>query len=68
MSDDRERRTKLLFDRAIELAGEERRAYLDAACDGDADLGRRVWDLLAAAEKDDRFLRESPRATGLRAR
>jgi WD40 repeat protein len=47
MSPDRGNRVQTLFNRAADLPGEERRAFLDAACQGDAALRAEVEALLA---------------------
>src|SRR5262249_49281029 len=46
-------RAKSIFLAALEQAGNERRAFLDEACAGDADLCRRVERLLSAHERPD---------------
>lgn len=57
VSDERPRPTLLgIFDRAIELSGEERRRFLDLHCAGDALLRRRVESLLAADRAAGDFL------------
>ena len=49
-----------LFSQALEVPpGPERSAYLERACEGDAELRRQVESLLAVHERADRFL-ESP--------
>jgi eukaryotic-like serine/threonine-protein kinase len=52
---------KSIFAEAAEIASpEDRAAYLDRACGGDAGLRRKVDDLLRASEADGRYLKESP--------
>jgi eukaryotic-like serine/threonine-protein kinase len=51
-----ETRARAVFDEAIELNGDDRRAYLERACAGDAELLSRVEVLLRGAETDDGFL------------
>src|SRR5215831_4907622 len=46
-------RARSIFLAALEQAGDERRAFLDEACAGDADLCRRVERLLSAHERPD---------------
>ncbi len=46
-------RADRLFDAALDLGPEERRAYLDDACDGDAELRALVERLIAAAEIEE---------------
>ena len=56
MSDDRWNRVKTLFDAALDLEGDGRRAYLDAACAGDPGLRVEVESLLAASDGASGFL------------
>jgi serine/threonine protein kinase len=66
-------RVREVFEKAVELNGEEREAFLDDACADDAALRREVGSLLAADEASDGFLERpvvehrfdrSPDATG----
>jgi hypothetical protein len=52
---------KSIFLAALDRPGEERGAFLDAACAGDAELRRRVDRLLAAHDRPD-SLPEAPTA------
>ncbi|MEX2217296.1 MAG: serine/threonine-protein kinase [Phycisphaerales bacterium] len=52
-------REKQIFGEALELKGPQREALLDAACGADAALRTRILRLLAAAETQDGFLRQS---------
>jgi tetratricopeptide (TPR) repeat protein len=52
-------RVEALFDSAIELPAGDRRAFLDEACSGDAELRARVEALLAADAKASGFLATS---------
>ena len=52
-------RVREIFEAALPLPAEERRAYVIAACGADQALAGRVEDLLAAHERADGFL-ESP--------
>jgi tetratricopeptide (TPR) repeat protein len=58
----RDRRgVKSIFDEAAEIASpEERAAYLERACGGDADLRERVGALLRALEEAGSFLEATP--------
>jgi hypothetical protein len=49
-------RIEAVFDRAHEMEGAARAAYLASACAGDPDLRREVDGLLRAAELSDDFL------------
>ena len=52
---------KALFDRAVEIESvEDRTAYLDQACDGDAELRNRIDALLKAYEDAGSFLQSPP--------
>ncbi len=51
--DDRRLRADQLFDAALDLEGKARAAYLDRACDGDAELRRLVERLIASAEIEE---------------
>lgn len=53
-------RLKDLFFGALERPAEERTAFLEAACEGDADLRRRLLALLEAAREGDGFLEVPP--------
>src|SRR5262245_2058397 len=53
-----EQREEAVFEAALKLSAGERIAYLDQACDGDADLRRRVEGLLDAIERAGGFLNE----------
>ena len=53
---DRFRRIDALFDKALDLEPEEQRAFLDRACESDADLRRAVLDLLEAHRESADFL------------
>jgi eukaryotic-like serine/threonine-protein kinase len=56
MDQERWRRVKGLFHAALEREPEERQAFLDVACSGDADLRRQVELLLSQAEQAGSFL------------
>src|SRR5262245_1619020 len=57
---DLERSEETLFDAARKLSDpKERAAYLEAACAGDADLRRRLEELLAAQAQADAFFNQS---------
>lgn len=58
MSEPRWTQIRRLYDQAVELPLEERRAFLEQACAGDEVLFTEVWGL-ASQERDDNFL-ESP--------
>ena len=62
MGDDTQRELEL-FVRAVELPEDERVAFLDRECDGDAVLQQRVAKLLAAHGSAGNFLEESPAGT-----
>jgi predicted ATPase len=51
MSSERWERTKEILEQALRLAPEERKAYLESACEADADLRREVESLIAAHEE-----------------
>ena len=53
---ERFRHADALFDRALDLPPEERRAFVDAACGGDADLHHAVLELLDAHAQSADFL------------
>ena len=55
---ERFRQIKDVFQTALELAGEERLAFLEQACRGDSDLRSRVENLLAADEDTGSLLEE----------
>jgi eukaryotic-like serine/threonine-protein kinase len=59
MDQERWRRAKEFFHAALEREPEERQAFLDVACGGDADLRRQVKLLLAKEEEAGSFL-ETP--------
>ena len=66
--DDQRQREATIFDAARQLvAPEERTAYLDLACKGDAGLRQRIEQMLADAAEADSFFgdHDSP-ANGLR--
>jgi eukaryotic-like serine/threonine-protein kinase len=50
---------KEIFDRALNLYGDERKSFLAEACAGDADLRREVEPLLAAYANSMTFLQAS---------
>jgi serine/threonine protein kinase len=54
---DRWRRITAILDQALDLSPEERRAFLDEACAGDAELRAEVEDFLAADAEAGAFLR-----------
>src|SRR6266536_1579149 len=56
MSDDTWQQLKTCFHAALELAPEERSAFLSQACDGDDDLRDRAEKLLASHEDAGSFL------------
>ena len=58
MTPERWRRVEPIFDQALDLAGEARRAYLDTAC-GDPELRAEVEALLAADRDSGEFLQGS---------
>jgi predicted ATPase/serine/threonine protein kinase len=51
MSSERWERTKEILEQALRLASQQRPAYLDSACRGDADLRREVESLIASYEE-----------------
>jgi len=53
------RRIRTVFEAAVELSADRRRAYLDQTCRDDQDLRDEVESLLAAAEQHPDFLRGS---------
>jgi serine/threonine protein kinase/Tfp pilus assembly protein PilF len=59
MNPERWKRVNELFQSAAERAPEERRAFLNDACQGDEELRREVHSLLASYEKAGNFI-ESP--------
>jgi len=66
---DRWRRVDEILEAALELAADERPAFLAGACGGDTDLRREVESLLAHDRSDD-FLEvpAAPEAARLRSR
>ncbi|MBC7929532.1 MAG: hypothetical protein H7Z38_03095, partial [Rubrivivax sp.] len=56
MTPERWQRIKELFHAAIERAPAERRAFLDEACAGDAQMRTEVETLVAAHEREGEFL------------
>ncbi|HEX6183590.1 MAG TPA: protein kinase [Pyrinomonadaceae bacterium] len=60
MTPERWRRIKELFHAAVELAPEERGAFLDANCAGDAEVRAEVESLVAAHEREGDFFYELP--------
>lgn len=54
-------RAKVVFQDALELPESERASHLDAVCGSDAELRRRVEELLAAHEADHEVLDAEPR-------
>jgi serine/threonine protein kinase len=59
MADERWQQVEEIFQRAIDLADEEREKYLDEACAADEGLRKRVEELLAADRKAGDFI-ETP--------
>jgi len=53
-----EQREEAVFEAALQLPAEQRAAYLDQTCTGDADLRRRVEALLGAFERAGGFMRQ----------
>jgi serine/threonine-protein kinase len=49
-------KAKAIFDAAIEVASDQRKAFLDNACAGDKELRREIQALLASAEAAGGFL------------
>src|SRR5687768_3641065 len=60
MTPERWQRIKELFHAAVELSPEERGAFLDASCAGDAEARAEVESLVAAHEREGEFLSEPP--------
>lgn len=58
---ERHRRLREVFDEALLLDAAGRRAYLDHACDGDAELHAQAARLLAVHDASDSFLEHPPR-------
>ena len=56
MSPDQERRLEEIFSAARELPPQQRAAFLEQACGGDADLRRQADSLLAAHDQAGQFL------------
>src|SRR5262247_1692202 len=56
MDANRWKKIKEVYDRALDLCGEERGGFLAEACAGDGDLRREVESLLAAHEDAGTFL------------
>jgi len=52
-----EQREEAVFEAALELPADQRAAYLDKTCAGDADLRRRVQVLLGAFERAGGFMK-----------
>jgi len=48
-----------VFEAALQLPVEQRARYLEKACGADADLRRRVDDLLGAADRAGGFMRQT---------
>src|SRR5262245_14067052 len=59
MDANRRKKIKEVYDRALDLCGDERDGFLTEACDGADDLRREVESLLAAHENAGTFL-QSP--------
>ena len=53
MKQERYKRIQTIFHEAIDLEGEERLAFLDRACAGDAELRREVERFLAHGDGED---------------
>ena len=51
-----QRREEAVFDAALSLPAEERAAYLDKACSGDASLRQRIEVLLLSHKSAEEFL------------
>jgi hypothetical protein len=49
-------KAKAIFDAAIEVASDQRKAFLDNACAGDKELRREIEALLASAEAAGSFM------------
>ena len=58
MTSERWQQVKRLFHDACERAPEERIAFLDAACDGDAELRMEIESLLAVHERAGDFMQQ----------
>ncbi len=58
-SSSRWQRLEALFYQALELKPEERAAFLETSCAGDADLRKEIQELLNSSEKPMEFLQES---------
>src|SRR6266481_3943530 len=55
---DTEQREEVVFEAALKLSADQRAAYLDQTCGGDADLRRRVEVLLGAFERAGGFMKQ----------
>src|SRR5438309_8332 len=55
---DTEQREEAVFEAALQLSADQRTAYLDKTCVGDADLRRRVEVLLGAFERAGGFMKQ----------
>src|ERR1041385_3554994 len=55
---DADQREEAVFEAALQLPADQRAAYLDQTCAGDADFRRRVEVLLSAFERAGGFLKE----------
>jgi len=62
MASERWRRTKELFEAALDRPGAERSAWLDGACGGDPELRREVDSLLASHREAGDFLEQPAKA------
>jgi eukaryotic-like serine/threonine-protein kinase len=60
MTPERWQQVKQIFHDACERAPEERAVFLDAACDGDAELRREIESLLATHERAGDFMQQPP--------
>ena len=58
-----EQREEAVFEAALQLPADQRGAYLDTECAGDAELRRRVEALLGALERAGGFMKDSAAAT-----
>src|SRR5437660_763408 len=56
MSSERVRQGDTIFQAALDLKAEERQAYLDEACGGDAALRREIESLIDAYERAGSFI------------
>jgi non-specific serine/threonine protein kinase/serine/threonine-protein kinase len=65
MTRDAWQQVKLLYDQALVLTQEERRALLDTACGASSEVRLEVEALLATAEPDAGFLESPPLSTSL---